>query len=233
MGIAAPYPVFLDLEQRPVLIVGGGGVALRKARGLVAAWARVTVVSPEFAEGFAEIKEIDRITAPYAATHMSKRMWRLVFAATNVRAVNDVVQKHAAAHGILCCRCDEPDLGDFSGGATWQSEQGHVTVAVATAGASPVLAVRLRDAAAGAVDPVLIAWAALMGPWRRRAKQEICDLALRRELFTRMASEPMELCLRSEGAAAANALFDRWLGELRAAPGSTESPATRTSENAE
>ena len=233
MSIAAAYPVFLDLEQRPVLIVGGGNVALRKTRGLVAALARVTVVSPDFAAGFLEIKQIDRIQASYAATHMSKKMWRLVFAATSDRAVNDTVQKHAAAHGILCCRCDDPDLGDFAGGATWHSERGHVTVAVGTAGASPALASRMRDAAAGAVDPILVAWAELMGSWRKRAKHEVPDPVLRRELLTRMAGEPMEACLRQQGAAAATALFEQWMCELRAAPPAKDAPFIRTRENAE
>src|SRR6476660_9688440 len=118
MPLAPPYPMFLDLVQRPVLVVGGGAVALRKTRGLVESAARVTVVSPQFAAGFDAIKDIERIIAPYAATHMAKKMWRLVFAATNNKDVNAQVQKHAQASGIFCCRCDDLDEGDFSSGAT-------------------------------------------------------------------------------------------------------------------
>src|SRR5947209_375431 len=106
MAETPAYPLFLVVVQCPVLIVGGGAVALRKARGLIESAARVTVVSPEFHKGFDELKDVERIAAPYMATHMARKMWRLVFAATNVKEVNEQVFKHASAAGILCCRCD-------------------------------------------------------------------------------------------------------------------------------
>ena len=210
------YPIFLDLVQCPVLVVGGGAVALRKTRGLLQAHARVTVVAPEFCAGFKELKGFDRITAPYAATHMTMKMWRLVFITTNDQAVNDTVQKHAAAHGIFSCRSDEHELGDFSGGAAWVSDSGHVTIAVATAGASPAIAMRIRDAAVAGVDSSLIAWAALIGPWRKRTKREVRDPVARRELLSRISGPAMEECLRAGGEAAATALFNEWLAELHA-----------------
>ena len=49
------YPVFLDLKDRPVLVVGAGKVALRKTRGLVEAGARITVVAPEWEPEFEEL----------------------------------------------------------------------------------------------------------------------------------------------------------------------------------
>src|SRR5689334_9966968 len=115
---APPYPLFLNLIQQPVLVVGGGSVGLRKARGLVECAARVTVVSPEFHQSFDDLPDVERVHAPYAQTHMARKMWRLAFAATDVPAVNAQVQKHARAAGILCCRSDEPGEGDFSSGAS-------------------------------------------------------------------------------------------------------------------
>src|ERR1035438_6583048 len=49
------YPVFLDLKDRPVLVVGAGKVALRKTRGLVEAGARITVVAPECEPEFEDL----------------------------------------------------------------------------------------------------------------------------------------------------------------------------------
>ena len=49
------YPVFLDLKDRPVLVVGAGKVALRKTRGLVEAGARITVIAPEWEPEFEEL----------------------------------------------------------------------------------------------------------------------------------------------------------------------------------
>ena len=46
------YPGFLDLKDRPVLVVGAGKVALRKTRGLLEAGARVTVIAPDWESDF-------------------------------------------------------------------------------------------------------------------------------------------------------------------------------------
>ncbi len=51
------YPVSLEVKNRHVLVVGGGGVALRKVQGLVEEGARVTVVAPEVVEPLAEMAE--------------------------------------------------------------------------------------------------------------------------------------------------------------------------------
>ncbi len=42
-----PHPIFLDLDGQPVVVIGGGAVAERKIDALIAASARITVVSPE------------------------------------------------------------------------------------------------------------------------------------------------------------------------------------------
>jgi siroheme synthase (precorrin-2 oxidase/ferrochelatase) len=230
--------MFLDLVQRPVLVVGGGAVALRKTRGLVESAARVTVVSPQFAAGFDAIQDIERIDAPYAATHMARKPWRLVFAATNDKDVNALVQKHAEAAGILCCRCDDVEEGDFSSGATERlaadrksdgrgvnavANLGGVTLVVSTCGASPALSARICRQAAAAIDPVLPRLANLLNEWRSIAKVQVPDPAMRRALLQRLASEEMEHVLREQGDAAAVKLFERLLqaaksGTLNAAP---------------
>src|SRR4051812_34902939 len=96
-----PYPIFVNLAQRPVLVVGGGHVGLRKTRSLLEYGAHVTVVSPEFAADFETLSEVECVVARYAAFHMGQKPWRLVFAATDVTAVNGQVHKDADARGIL------------------------------------------------------------------------------------------------------------------------------------
>jgi precorrin-2 dehydrogenase/sirohydrochlorin ferrochelatase len=231
--------MFLNLMQQPVLVVGGGSVGLRKAKGLVECAARVTVVSPVFAAGFDNLPDVERICAPYAQTHMAKKMWRLVFAATDVPAVNAQVQKHAEAAGILVCRADEPDEGDFSSGATARvgatrraegrgvrgvGKGGGIVVAVSTAGASPVLAARIcREAAAG-VDPVLPMLADLLEGWRAELKRTVPVLRIRRALLQRLAGEEMEGILRQSGAEAAQAQYQKWYEAALAEAGQTGDP---------
>jgi precorrin-2 dehydrogenase/sirohydrochlorin ferrochelatase len=218
--------LFVDLVQKPVLVVGGGSVGLRKTQGLVECAARVTIVSPEFLPEFDKIADIERVIAPYAATHMARKIWRLVFAATNQPAVNAQVQTHAAAAGILCCRTDEPQAGDFASGANVRvgatrksdgrgvsaaANSGGLVLAVSTAGASPVLAARIcREAAAG-IDPVLPMLADLLSDWRVQVKSGLPDTHRRRILLQRLAGEEMEKLLRREGATAAQRAFREWL----------------------
>ena len=55
------YPIFLEMKDRPCLVVGGGQVAQRKVEGLLAADAAVTVVSPDLTEALAALKAEGRI----------------------------------------------------------------------------------------------------------------------------------------------------------------------------
>src|ERR1041385_1519004 len=79
------YPIFLDLKDRPVLVVGAGKVALRKTKALVDAGARVTVVAPESEPEF-ESLPVRRIQRRFRATDLAGMM--LVFAATDDRLTN-------------------------------------------------------------------------------------------------------------------------------------------------
>src|SRR3954467_4702123 len=73
------YPLMLDVTDRPVVIVGGGAVAVRKARGLLNAGAtRVTIVASEF---HADLPSgVHRMAERYEPRHLEGA--ELVFAAT-------------------------------------------------------------------------------------------------------------------------------------------------------
>jgi precorrin-2 dehydrogenase / sirohydrochlorin ferrochelatase len=229
--------MFLNLVGQPVLVVGGGTVGLRKAKGLVECAARVTVVSPVFVAGFDNLPDVERIPAKYAQTHMARKMWRLVFAATDSPAVNAQVQKHAVAAGILICRVDSPEEGDFVNGASARvgatrqadgrgvlgvGKVGGIVLAVSTAGASPGLAARICPEAAAGGEPAFPVPARLLGGWRGARTGTIANLPLRRGLLQRLAGEEMENLLRQSGAEAAQRQFEQWhaetLAELAALP---------------
>jgi siroheme synthase-like protein len=140
----------LDVSDRPVVIIGGGRVAARKAAGLIAAGAtRVTVVSPEFNDQMPT--GVRRVSARYRPEHLAGAM--LAFAATNVPEVNDAVVSDARERSILVQRVDgdEDRPGDFSTPAVHRD--GPLTIAVSTGG-SPPLAAEIRDRLAGQIDPI-------------------------------------------------------------------------------
>jgi glutamyl-tRNA reductase len=129
-------PVNLLLGGRPALVVGGGPVAWRKVQGLLAAKTVVQVVSPALCPGLAELVALGKVThEPRPFLPADTDGMRVVFAATDNRAVNRQVLAAARARGALCCCVDGnwPD-GDFVTPATLQ--QDGVTVAISTGGRS-------------------------------------------------------------------------------------------------
>jgi len=208
-----PYPLFLHLAGRPALVVGGGRVGLRKVAGLLAAGARVSVASVEFTAALRDLgtkKAVVLRPGAYAPALIREEPWALVFAATDSPTVNAAVLRDAQAAGVWCCRCDEPEAGDFSGGALHQ-ESG-LTLAVSTHGASPALAAAIRDQLRAQLDPVLSEWSALLADWRAEVLAAVPDAPARRALLKRLASTEMGECLRHDGRAEAQRRFRAWLG---------------------
>jgi len=138
---AVLYPLFMDVSGRRCVVVGGGGVASRKARGLLESGARVVVVSPEVTP---EIDDMDVTVErrPYAPGDLAG--CTLAFAATDSREVNAAVAREAEERGIPVNVADRPAEGDFALPSVLR--RGGLQVAVSTGGASPTLARRIRDA---------------------------------------------------------------------------------------
>jgi siroheme synthase-like protein len=133
------YPIFLNLDGKRCVVVGGGAVANRKARKLLQARAEVVAISPEVKP------ELESV-----ATEVRRRPYRegdlegasLVFAATNRREVNAAVTREARGRGIPVNVADEPSEGDFALPSVLR--RGQLQLAVSTGGASPTLARRVR-----------------------------------------------------------------------------------------
>lgn len=130
------YPVFFDLRGREVVVVGGGKVAVRKARGLIEAGAKVTVVAPDLAE------EIDVIWKKRRYRRGDLKNAALAFAATNDRAVNARIATEAKSLGIPVNVADAPDECDFI--VPSRVRRGNLQIAVSTGGESPRMAKELR-----------------------------------------------------------------------------------------
>ena len=138
------YPVFLDLSERPCVVLGGGEVAERKVRGLLDCQARVTVVSPEATPGIREMAGRGELTwhaRKYAAGDLTGAF--LAVAATNLRQVNRSIAGEAAQEKVVLNVVDDAPLCDFIAPAIVR--RGDVTVALSTGGTSPALARKLRE----------------------------------------------------------------------------------------
>src|SRR5947209_11160830 len=127
--------MMLDITNRAILIVGGGTVAVRKAKGLLAAGAtRVTAIAPHFSD------EMPATIARHLRAFQSSDLAgvSLVFVATDSRETNDAIAGDARRRNILFNRADtEEGDSDFATPAVLR--RGPVTVTVSTGG-SPALA---------------------------------------------------------------------------------------------
>lgn len=138
------YPVFLRLEGRPCLVVGGGAVAGRKVGGLLAAGAQVTVVAPEAGD---EVRSLARdgrlrwVRRSFDPGDLEGMV--LAFAATSDPEVNRQVVAGGAARGTWVNAADDPEGSGFHVPAVHR--RGGLAVAVATGGAAPALAAWVRD----------------------------------------------------------------------------------------
>jgi uroporphyrin-III C-methyltransferase/precorrin-2 dehydrogenase/sirohydrochlorin ferrochelatase len=145
-GRVTGFPLLLDLTGRRVVVVGGGAVATRRARGLADAGARVEVVaplvSPELATLGLTIHE--RRFAPADLDGS----W-LAVACTDDPMVNAAVAEAAEVRRVFCVRADQAAGGSARTPATLRRDG--LTVAV-TGGDDPVRAVALRDAISVALD---------------------------------------------------------------------------------
>ena len=137
--MAFDYPIMLDLTGVPVLVVGGGRVALRKIEGLVNAHADVTVVALSAVGDIADMPvRVER--RAYETGDLDSV--RLVITATDDPVVNAAVAADATARGIWVNSADDPANCTFTLPAV--ARDGAVTVAVGTGGSSPALASHLR-----------------------------------------------------------------------------------------
>jgi precorrin-2 dehydrogenase / sirohydrochlorin ferrochelatase len=137
--VAFDYPIMLDLTGVPVLVVGGGRVALRKIEGLLRADAAVGVVAPLI------VSEIHALPVQVVARRYEPADLddvKLVITATDDPAVNAAVAADATARRIWVNSADDPKNCTFILPAV--ARDGAVTVAVGTGGSSPALASHLR-----------------------------------------------------------------------------------------
>ena len=144
-----PYPVNLDLAGRRALVVGGGTVAARKVRGLLAAGADVTVVAPDAVDEIADDHRIRWHQRPYRRGEVAS--YRLAVSATGDPAVDGQVYWDAEAADVWLNSADDPEHCSFTLPAVTSRDDLQVTVS--TNGRSPAVAAWLRRTVDAAVGP--------------------------------------------------------------------------------
>lgn len=176
------FPAFLDLKGRRCLIVGGGDVALRKARLLVSAGANPNIVAPETSSAMAEFVAkhgLDLAARRFRATDLDDR-W-LVISATGDTSVERAVFEAASARGIFCNSVDDKANGSYITPAI--VDRSPIVVAISSGGSAPVLARQLRARIETLLPADFGRLASLARDWRTRVAGRIESLLGRRRFW--------------------------------------------------
>lgn len=187
------FPIFVDLKDRHCLLIGGGEVALRKARLLDAAGAILTVIAPTIDD------ELQRLITergwccyqrPFAASDvfLTPRP-TVVIAATDQSNVNAEISTTAQAAGLLVNVVDAPALCNFIVPAI--VDRSPLVVAISTGGRSPVLARLIREQIEASVPLRFREVAQFASDWRDRVKQALPDTAARRRFWEAVLRGPL------------------------------------------
>ena len=179
------YPVCLDIKDKLCVVVGGGEVALRKVQGLLAAKARIRVISPEVEPELAVLAgegKVDWQRKTYAPEDLGQSL--LVFAATDDPATQQLVCRQAARAGQLVNVADDPACCNFQVPACLR--RGDLTIAIATNGKSPAAAAMIRGRLEAEFGPEYEVLLNLMALVRRQVAARDHPQAQRKKIYKKI-----------------------------------------------
>lgn len=168
------FPMFVKLEGRPVVVVGGGRVAEGKIRALLDAGARVCVIAPQVTQAMADWNQKRKLEwreKKFEPSDLDGAF--LAIAATSAPGVNETVYREAERRGILCNAVDDIHHCHFYYGSVVQ--RGDLQIAISTNGKSPALAQRLRKELEAQFGPEYEQWLEWLGAARELLRAESSD----------------------------------------------------------
>lgn len=176
-------PIFVSLINKPVLVVGGGDVALRKVQTLVKAGADVLVVAHDICDEIRDIAadNLSLLVQSYDSELLSDK-W-LVIAATDDEALNDKVHLDALAQKIFVNVVDDPKRCHFITPAI--IDRSPIVFAISSGGEAPVLARLWKESLEQQIPQWTGKIASLAGSYRQKVKAKFKDFGQRRHFWER------------------------------------------------
>lgn len=195
-------PIFLDLKGKPVLLVGGGAIALRKARLLCRAGALVEVVAPDVDQALEDlVGEHDGCVVIGNFKPQDIEDKALVVAATDNEKINAEVSALCHARHVPVNVVDNPALCSFIMPSI--VDRSPLMIAISSGGQSPVLARLLRSAIESMIPAAYGKLAEFVGRFREAVKDKLDDERVRRHFWENVLEGPVgELVLAGKQPAA-------------------------------
>ena len=204
------FPLFADLAGKPVLLVGGGAIAERKAALLLAANAQLDIVARELSDGLAEQVRAGRmrhVARAFAAEQLDEH-W-LAIAATDDAMLNAQVAAAANARRIFVNVVDDAAQSSFQVPAI--VDRAPLMIAVSSSGAAPMLARLARERIETLFDHSWGALAVLLARARGRIRERFTNLGERRAFYSRALRGDIARLLGQQREAEAQAALDALL----------------------
>ncbi|KAB7771810.1 NAD(P)-dependent oxidoreductase [Xanthomonas maliensis] len=200
------FPLFANLQDRAVLVIGGGEVATRKVLALLKAGAQVRVHAHALAPELEGLRMQGRLTTLDGRFDPSwiDGVW-LVVAATDDGALNREVAAAAGARQRLVNVVDDAELSTYQVPAIVDRDP--LVIAISSAGAAPMLARRLRERLERELHASVGALAALFAQHRERIREQLPDMNRRRRWFDQVIDGQVPRLLQAGDTAAAEAAF--------------------------
>ncbi len=140
------FPLFMDLVNKPVLVIGGGEVASRKVEALIKAQAKVIIVSPELSSFLSNLvtqNQCEWIEKTYEESQLDLYSFSQVWATTDNNELNHLIHSDAKKRNLLINVVDDLPYCDFI--TPSMITRGRIQVAISSGGSSPVLIRNMRE----------------------------------------------------------------------------------------
>lgn len=192
------YPVFLNLQGKLGLVVGGGRVAERKVQGLLRAGVNVKVISPQLTKKLIKLKEQGKIIGHLRNFRSADlKNAYLAIAATNDHSINEKIYQQAEAQKIPVNVVDDPEHSSFI--VPSLVKRGDIILAISTSGKSPALARFLRQKLEKEIGPEYIYLGKFLGTLRKWLFSQKIDSRKRARIFNLLVGrESLDLIRRKK-----------------------------------
>jgi len=182
------YPIFLKLSNKRVVIIGGGVVAARKARVILATGASLIVIAKTIDKALSNLckdASIELIECEYSKDYLSGAV--LAIAATSDNQLNKQIYKDCQELGILCNVVDVPHLCDFFVPAV--VKRSDLQIAISTEGSCPAYAKHLRKKLELIFTDKHGEFLTKLKAIRERIIEDVTDPAGRKELLEQLVND--------------------------------------------
>lgn len=191
------YPINLILNDRFVLVVGGGHIALRKIKRLLKESCKITVMAPEVVD---EIEDLARKKAVYWEKKFysaeDSKNFSLVISCTGNQKVAEMISEESKKYHFLYNASDFPSLGNCTLPA--HTEKGSIGISISTNGKSPAISKMLINRVKNAIPENMDRWLERVSVLRETLKTEIHDSKIR-EKFWAIVTEEKVMSLVESG----------------------------------